>query len=270
MKVEKMLKVFIKLNEAGIMVCPPYIFFVGKRNRTYFVIDIHVIRNHIGGNGNGIIIEFSNAKSCITWITKRLVLSGVKASAPQDIFEISFSPEENDSVLQDEDSENTEQEQGNERSHSGNVQSSWKEDEKLDPSEWLKLENKYWGQYRLPYLSEIKRKLTNSETYAIIKSEVKVCERVPQACRENSIFVISSNCLKNVEDIKSDLNGVSRTCHKAKSKRVQVNNIIVTVKQNSNKEIVEVELVMKINRRENEYGLVRNITWKMEATIPIY
>ena len=108
-----MLKAFIKLNGVGIMVCPPYIFVVGKRNSTYFVIDTHVIRKHIGGNGNGIIIEFSNVKSCITWITKRLVLSGVKPSAPQDIFEISFSPEENDSVLQDEDSENTEQEQGN-------------------------------------------------------------------------------------------------------------------------------------------------------------
>ena len=105
-----MLKAFIKLNGVGIMVCPPYIFVVGKRNSTYFVIDTHVIRKHIGGNGNGIIIEFSNVKSCITWITKRLVLSGVKTSAPQDIFEISFSPEENDGVLQDEDSENAEQE----------------------------------------------------------------------------------------------------------------------------------------------------------------
>ena len=103
--------------------------------------------------------------------------------------------------------------------------------------------------------------MTNSETYAIIKSEVKVCERVPQACRENSIFVISSNCLKNVEDIKSDLNGVFRTCHEAKSKRVQVNYIIVTVKPNCNKKIVEGELVMKINRREKDHGLVRNIVY---------
>ena len=179
-----------------------------------------------------------------------MVLSGVKASAPQDIFDISFFPEDDDSVLQDEGS-----------SHSGNVQSSWKEDEKLDPSEWLKLENKYRGQYRLPYLSDIKRKLTNSETYAIIKSEVKICERVPQACRENSIFVISSNCLKNVEDIKSDLNGVFRLCHEVKSKRVQVGDTIVTVKPNSNNEIVEGELVMKINRRENMHGLVRNIVY---------
>ena len=90
-----MLKAFIKLNEVGITVCPPYIFVVTKRNSTYFVIDTHVIRKHIGGNGNGIIIEFSDVKSYITWITKRLILSGVKASAPQDIFEISFSSEEN-------------------------------------------------------------------------------------------------------------------------------------------------------------------------------
>ena len=102
-----MLKAFIKLNEVGTVVCLPYFFVVGKRNSTYFVTDTKVIRKHIGGNGNGIIIEFSNVKSCITWITKRLVLSGVKPSAPQDIFEISFSAEKNDSVLQDEDSENT-------------------------------------------------------------------------------------------------------------------------------------------------------------------
>ena len=80
----------------------------------------------------------------MTWITKRLVLSVVKASAPQDIFEINFSPGENDSVLKDEDCKNSEQEQDNERSYSGNVQCSWKEDGKLDPLEWLKLENKYW------------------------------------------------------------------------------------------------------------------------------
>ena len=36
---------------------------------------------------------------------------------------------------------------------------------------------------------------------------------------------------------------------------------IVTVKPNSNKEIVEGELVMKINRRENKHGLVRNIVY---------
>ena len=108
---------------------------------------------------------------------------------------------------------------------------------------------------------DIKRKLKNSETYAIVKAEVKLCERVPQPCVENSIFVISSNFLKNVGDIKSDLNDVFRTCHEVKSKRVQVNYIIVTVKPNSNKEFVEGEVVKKINRRENDHGLVRNIVY---------
>ena len=136
-----------------------------------------------------------------------------------------------------------------------------KEDEKRDPSEWLKFENKYWGLYQFPYLSDIKSKLTNCEIYAIIKSEVKVCDRVLQACRENSIIVISSNCLKNVEDIKSDLNAVFGICHKAKSKKVQVNDTIVMGKPNSDKQIVEGELVMKINRHKNEHGLVRNIVY---------
>ena len=80
---------------------------------------------------------------------------------------------------------------------------------------------------------------------------------MPQACRENSVFVISSNCLKNVEDIKSDLKGVFRTCHEEKSKRVQVNDTIVTVKPNSNRNRTK----QKINRRENEHGLVRHTVY---------
>ena len=55
------------------MVFPPYIFVGCKINSTYFVTDTHAIRKHKGGNGNGIVIEFFNAKLCITWITKRLV-----------------------------------------------------------------------------------------------------------------------------------------------------------------------------------------------------
>ena len=60
--------------------------------------------------------------------------------------------------------------------------------------------------------------------------------------------------------------------HVTKQNRKECKSIIlfVTIKQNSNKEIVEGELIMKINRRENKYGLVRNITWKVGATIPIY
>ena len=92
---------------------------------------------------------------------------------------------------------------------------------------------------------------------------------MPQAYRENSTFVISSNCLKNVEDIKSGLNGVFQTCHELKSKRVQVNDTIVTVKPNSNREIVEGELVTKINRRENEHGLVRNIVYFVNEKIEV-
>ena len=63
------------------------------------------------------------------------------------------------------------QEQRNERPYTSNVWSSWEEGEKLS-SELLKFKRKSWKKNQLPYLLDIKRKLINSGTYAIIKSEV--------------------------------------------------------------------------------------------------
>ena len=44
---------------------------------------------------------------------------------------------------------------------------------------------------------------------------------------------------------------------------------IVTVKPNSNKEIVEGELVMKINRRENEHGERKKRSDEFKNTVAI-
>ena len=45
-----------KIKDIGIMVCPTYIFAVGRLAGEYFVIDTHAVDNPIGGNGNGIVI----------------------------------------------------------------------------------------------------------------------------------------------------------------------------------------------------------------------
>ena len=42
------------------MECPPYIFAVGRLAGEYLVIDMHAIDNCIGGNSNGIVIQFLN------------------------------------------------------------------------------------------------------------------------------------------------------------------------------------------------------------------
>ena len=66
----------------------------------------------------------------------------------------------------------------------------------------------YLGQHNLPYLDDIKRKLSNSESLALIKSSTDTCLRIPQACRRNAIFIINSDHIKNRNDVKSDLNGI--------------------------------------------------------------
>ena len=40
------------------MVCLPHIFAVGRLAGEYFVIDTHAIDNRIGGNGNGLVIQY--------------------------------------------------------------------------------------------------------------------------------------------------------------------------------------------------------------------
>ena len=60
-----------KIKDTGIMVCPPYIFAVGRLAGEYFAIDTHAIDNYIGGNGSVIVIQFPNFLSCLCWIIKR-------------------------------------------------------------------------------------------------------------------------------------------------------------------------------------------------------
>ena len=43
-----LLNVLRKIKDIGTMVCPPYIFAVGRLAGEYFVIDTHAIDNHIG------------------------------------------------------------------------------------------------------------------------------------------------------------------------------------------------------------------------------
>ena len=43
--------------------------------------------------------------------------------------------------------------------------------------------------------------------FAIVKSNIKIGSCVPQACRRNTIFVIDAQRVKDLDDLKSDLNG---------------------------------------------------------------
>ena len=85
---------------------------------------------------------------------------------------------------------------------------SFEEKQWLQPQDWERVELRYWGKHRLPYISDVNRKLSNTETLSLIRANVETCSRMPQACQRSSVFVINSNDLKHLDDIKSDLTGI--------------------------------------------------------------
>ena len=137
--------------------------------------------------------------------------------------------------------------------------------------DWERVELRYWGKHRLPYISDVNRKLSNTETLALIRSNFETCSRIPQACRRNSVFVINSNNLKHLDDIKSDLNGIFKRCLEAKCKIFDINEKCVkAISSNKNNKLEEEQFFIHINRRENIHGLIRNIVCfkdKNKATI---
>ena len=52
--------------------------------------------------------------------------------------------------------------------------------EKNELFHWNDLEQKHWGKHRLPYIPDMRNKLTNSEMLAIVHSNVEICFRVPK------------------------------------------------------------------------------------------
>ena len=267
-----------KLEDIGIMLCPPYVFAVGRLVGEYFAIDTHAIDSRIGGNGNGIVIQFPNVLSCLCWIIKRFHASGVKASTFQSLYEVSFpimdeflSESPDDATLQSDTSalKSNEKREGEEvkkefkksRKTEGRVEEenlkkkeidkdetdretqtrqdanittsntfdSTKRDEPLSPLDWESLGLKYWDQHNLPYLDDIKRKLSNSESLALIKSSIDTCLRIPQACRHNAKFVINNDHIKNRNDIKSDLNGIFNKCLESKCKTIELSDFSVKI-----------------------------------------
>ena len=85
------------------------------------------------------------------------------------------------------------------------------------------------------------------------------------------MFVINSNNLKHLDDIKSDLNGIFKRCLEAKCKIFDINEKYVkAISSNEYNKLEEGQFFIHINQRENIHGLIRNIVYlkdKNKATI---
>ena len=80
--------------------------------------------------------------------------------------------------------------------------------------------------------------------------------KIPQACGQNAVFVIDTTKLKEIDDLKSDLNGVFGKRHEAKYKIFDaVKNKVVRIEKNK---MHQNELIMRVHRTQNAHGLIRS------------
>ena len=133
----------------------------------------------------------------------------------------------------------------------------------LSKEYWMSENTEKWGRYHLPYFPSLQRKLSNSEAMQAIQSTCIRSQRVPQGCKRNAIFLIAKTSLKDVDDAKSDMNSVPyRKCHEVKKTvKVEVTSSDGEFRVIRPREINEGKdtLCMHVNRRENKFGLLRNI-----------
>ena len=134
---------------------------------------------------------------------------------------------------------------------------------------WANIQSEAWGPNSLPYISTFKRKLTHAEAYDIAESSCQKAKRVPQVCRRNAIFVVDAKDLASPDDVRSDMNGVFRSCLEIKNFTVEVARVNGEAKVSiiSRKKIPlsNGQMYMRVHRTENDAGLVRNIVYFQDA-----
>ena len=99
---------------------------------------------------------------------------------------------------------------------------------------------------------------------AIVHSNVEVCCRVPQAYRKNAVFLINTKSIKDLDDVKSDLNDTFRKSIESKWKTVETEIsacLKVKVIANQKNKLDKNQVYVKINRSENSDGLIKNIVY---------
>ena len=112
---------------------------------------------------------------------------------------------------------------------------------------------------KIPYIRGISCKLYSNEHFSLVSSKVATPTKISQACRQNVIFLADSRKLKDVNDVKSDLNGTFRKCYEVKCKIFDI--IEKKVVSNEKRKLSEHELRIRVHRTENIYGLIRSFVF---------
>ena len=112
---------------------------------------------------------------------------------------------------------------------------------------------------KIPFIRGISCKLFSNEHFSLVSSKVATPTKNSQACRQNVIFLADTRKLKDVNDVKSDLNGTFRKCYEVKCKIFDI--IEKKVVSNEKRKLSEHELRIRVHHTENIYGLIRSFVF---------
>ena len=132
---------------------------------------------------------------------------------------------------------------------------------------WDSERTETFGPYNIPYIPSVSRNLTKVEQFALVKSKITRAERIPQACRKQAVFLINSSQLKATEDVQSDLNGTFEKCLEVRIYTVQAylsdkdKAIVKAISRKRMEKLGNNQMYLKLHRKENKFGLIRNISY---------
>ena len=67
---EDLFNALSNVSSIRVLVCPPYIFVVCRLANEYAIIDTHIIKSQLGGNGNGLVIGFPKLRTVCHGLSK--------------------------------------------------------------------------------------------------------------------------------------------------------------------------------------------------------
>ena len=104
--------------------------------------------------------------------------------------------------------------------------------------------------------------------FFIDKTNTAVATGIPEGCREYAVFVIDTKKLKEIDDMKSDLNGVFGKSHEVKYKIFDaMKTKVLRIAKNK---MHQNKLIMRVHHTENAHGLIRSYMYFQDDDQNVY
>ena len=163
-----------------------------------WVIDIHIIAEHLGGNRNAILNVFYDVKSCLSWIYQRLVSSNVRTGY-QQLYSVQIEMNASNGTASSQKSVNETNSVNGDDPASRESSSCRGNSKELLHTNWQQVQIESFGPHKIPCIADVREKISNSDAYFLLQSGHARASRVPQALQKKVNFFIRQICIRNTQ-----------------------------------------------------------------------